>query len=289
MYPESLKFLTCPRHADTPLALERGARADVGGAILRGRMRCPACGARYVIRDGILDLLGPLALPNSPTQLVNYLAVTAWGYERLWRPRALTLLSGEPLGYKRELPLIVGLVAPERGGLFLDVACSNGLYARAIERARGGAVGHTIGIDHSMPMLRQAQAFARAEGLRISYVRAKAQALPIASGSAAGLVMGGSLNEIGDADGALSELHRTLAPAGRCMMMGLVRAERKAGRALQGVLGVGGVGFWPLAELNRRMAEAGLRLRAQWQYGVVVFSLLVASGDQQAAYRASSR
>jgi SAM-dependent methyltransferase len=274
MYPEALRFLTCPRHPVVPLALEPGAR-HAGDAVLAGRLRCPTCRRRYPIADGVPDLLGPLALPDSPAQLTNYLAPTAWAYERTWRPRALTLLAGEPFGYDRELPLITGLAEPARGGLVVDVACSNGLYARALERARGAAPGHVIGLDHAMPMLREARARAEAEGLRITYVRAKAQALPFAPGAAAALAMGGSLNEIGDADAALRELRRVLAPAGRLVMMGLVGAEGLPGRALQAALGLGGIAFPPLAELNLRLAAAGLRLRAQWRYGVVVFSLLV--------------
>ncbi len=280
MYPESLVFLTCPDHPKVRLSLDAGACYAVDGAILRGWLRCAVCGVRYPIHDGILDLLGRLTLPDSPAQLTNHMSLTAWGYERIWRAHALTLLAGEPLGYRRELPLIAGLAAPDRGGLFIDVACSNGLYARVIERARGGAVGQTIGVDHSLPMLRQARAFALGRGLRISYVRAKAQALPVLAGCAAGMMMGGSLNEIGDADTALAELRRTLAPGGRCVMMGLVQARSGRGRALQGALGAGGVVFWPLAELNRRLTAAGLRLRAQWQYGVVVFSVLVAYDDR---------
>lgn len=276
MYPEALAQITCPSHPAARLSLEPGSTADAD-AILAGSLRCPTCQARYRIREGIADLLGPLSLPDSPAQLTNALPVTAWAYERLWRHRALSLLAGEPFGYERELPLIGGLLAPERGGLYIDVACSNGLYARTIARAlpQGGA-DHVIGIDHSMPMLRQARAYAQAEGLRISFVRAKAQRLPLADGSAAGLAMGGSLNEIGDADGALRELARTLAPQGRCVMMGLVRAGTPPGRALQTLLGTGGIAFWPLAELNRRLAAAGLRLRAQWQHRVVVVSLLTA-------------
>ncbi|NTV62069.1 MAG: methyltransferase domain-containing protein [Oscillochloris sp.] len=274
MYPDALPFLTCPRHPDSPLVLTRGARSAADGAILRGRLCCPTCRSSYPITDGILDMLGPLSFPATPTQWTNALAPTAWGYERIWRPRALTLLSGEALGYERELPLITGLSAPERGGLFVDVACSNGLYARAIARARAGDRGPTVGVDHSFAMLRQARSFAVRERLRISYVRAKAQALPLAAGSATGLAMGGSLNEIGDVGRALAELKRTLGPGGRCVMMGLVRAETGAGQALQMVLGNGGIAFWTLAELNRHYATAGLRLRAQWRYGVVVFSVL---------------
>lgn len=276
MYPEALAYLTCPRHPAAPLALQPGARHAPDGEIVAGRLRCPACRARYPIAGGIADLLGPLALPDSPAQLTNSLAPAAWAYERTWRPRALSLLSGEPFGYERELPLVTGLADPGRGGLIVDVACSNGLYARALERARGAAPGHVVGVDHAAPMLRQARAYARAEGLRISYVRAKAQALPFGPGAVAAAAMGGSLNEIGDADAALRELRRVMAGGARLALMCLVRGATAPGRALQSALGLGGLDFPPLDALNLRLAAAGLRLRAQWRYGVVLFSLLVA-------------
>lgn len=274
MYAEALGYLTCPADPATPLALDDGPGLAADGEIVSGRLRCPACGAVYRIDGGVVDLLGAAPPPDSPAQLTNALPLTAWGYERTWRPRALTLLSGESFGYERELPLIVGLAAPEAGGLIVDVACSNGLYARALERGRGAAAGHVIGVDHALPMLHQARAYARAEGLRITYVRAKAQALPVAPGAATALAMGGSLNEIGDVDRALAELRRALAPGGRCALMCLVRGETAPGQALQLLLGAGGVSFPPLDELNRRLAGAGLRLRAQWRHRVVVFSLL---------------
>jgi ubiquinone/menaquinone biosynthesis C-methylase UbiE/uncharacterized protein YbaR (Trm112 family) len=274
VYPQALSYLVCPRHPTALLVLGPGARYASDGSIRAGALICPACASRYPIHGGVLDLLGPSEPPSSPAQLANNLSLVAWGYERLWRSRALSLLTGEPFGYDRELPLLTGLAGPGRGGLIVDVACSNGLYARALERARGDAAGHVIGIDHAMPMLRQARSYARAAGLRISFVRAKAQALPFAPGAASTLAMGGSLNEIGDASGALSELRRTLAPGGRCILMSLVRAGTAQGRALQRLLGGGGVVFPALAELNQLFARSGLRLRAQWRYRVVVFSLL---------------
>jgi SAM-dependent methyltransferase len=275
VYPEALPHLTCPPHPAAPLVLEPGSRAAGDGEIVVGRLRCAACDTRYPIVGGVADLLGRSAIPDSPAQLVNSLPPTAWAYERTWRPRALTLLSGEPFGYERELPLITGLAAPERGGLIVDVACSNGLYARSLERARGAAPGHVVGVDHAMPMLRQARDYARAEGLRISFVRAKAQALPFAPGAVAAAAMGGSLNEIGDAHAALCEIRRTLAADGRLTLMCLVRGETATGRALQRTLGLGGLDLPPLDALNLRLAAAGLRLRAQWRYGAVLFSLLM--------------
>jgi len=276
MYAEALEYLASPHHLDALLVLEPGERRADDGEIVSGVLRCPVSAARYPIVEGIADLLGPIRFPESLTQALNLLPLTAWGYERAWRPNALTLLSGEPFGYERELPLISAMAAPERGGLMVDVACSNGLYARALEHARGGAPGHVVGIDYAMPMLRQARAFARAEGLRISYVRARAEALPFAAGAASVLAMGGSLNEIGNAARALRELRRVLAPSGRVALMSLVRDESGPGRAMQSFLGLAGVSFPTLEQLNRAFAVAGLRLRAQWRYRVVVFSLLTA-------------
>jgi SAM-dependent methyltransferase len=276
MYLELLGQLCCPACPGERLTLEPGAHIDEDeSAVHSGKLRCAACARRYRIAHGIVDLLGLAYLPDSPAQVSNFLPPTAWAYERTWRPRALSLLTGEPFGYARELPLLRELMQPQRGGLYIDVACSNGLYARALAEGLHSAPGHVVGIDHAWPMLRQARSFAQRAGLRISYIRARAQALPFAEGTAAGVAMGGSLNEIGDAAGSLREMRRVLAPAGRCVLMNLLRAEQPAGRALQRVLAAGGIRFWTLAQLNARLEAAALRRVAQWRYGVVAFSLLL--------------
>jgi ubiquinone/menaquinone biosynthesis C-methylase UbiE/uncharacterized protein YbaR (Trm112 family) len=270
MFPELLEVLRCPT-CESPLALVPGA-VCVGDEIVSGALWCAGCRRRFPITEGVPDMLGPL-LPATPAQLANSLPITAWAYERLWRWYALSVLSGERFGWNRELPLVAGLMAPERPGLYLDVACSNGLYARALAQARGTASGQVVGIDHALPMLHEARRCARRAGLRISYVRASAQRLPFAAGAASGVAMGGSLNEIGDTDAALSAMRRSLAANGRCVLMSLVQATSLAGRGLQVALSPGGVRFLPLAEHNRRVTEAGLRIVAQWQHRVVVFTL----------------
>ena len=243
---------------------------DASGEILSGQLACPSCGAHYPIRAGIADFLGA-PRPPTPAQTTTEWPLTAWGYERGWRPFALTLLSRQPFPYRRELPLIASLMQPARGGLYLDVACSNGLYARALTRAMRGAPGHVVAIDHSLPMLEQARQYARAAGLRISFVRAEAQALPIASGQAAGVAIGGSLNEIGDVNGCLAEAQRALQPGGRFVAMTLARAESGPGRALQALLGTGGIAFWTAADLAARLRARGLAVVAQQQYGLLMF------------------
>jgi ubiquinone/menaquinone biosynthesis C-methylase UbiE len=215
--------------------------------------------------------------------VTNDWQLTAWVYERVWRPFALSLFGGEPFSYRRELPLMARMTQASRGGLYLDVACSNGLYARALARTMGGAAGHVAGIDHSLPMLAQARRFARDAGLRISYLRAAAQALPIAAGQAAGVVIGGSLNEIGDLDTCLAEVRRTLRPDGRYVAMTLARAATPYGRAFQQLLRPGGIQFWSSSELEARFARHGLRTIERQQYGLVMFHL--AAPDTIADFR----
>lgn len=269
MYPDALPHLRCPMCRAT-LRLEQQELAD--GELVGGALACGGCDARYPVRQGVADFLGD-PRPPTLTQVTNEWPATAWVYERAWRPFALTLLSRRRFPYRRELPLLARLARPERGGLWLDVACSNGLYARALTRAMRGAPGHVIAIDHSLPMLVEARRLALAAGLRISFARARAQALPVAGAAASGVAVGGSLNEIGDLDACLAEVRRTLAPGAPFVAMTLARAATPPGRAVQALLGPGGVVFWTPDELAARFARHGLHVREREQYGLVLFTM----------------
>ncbi len=261
-------FLACPTCAYDPLVLRSRERGD---DIQGGELLCARCGRRCPIVDGIVDMLGGAPLPVTPAQLTNYAPPAAWGYERLWRWQALTRLSGERLTLTRELGLVRALMAPERGGLLVDVACSLALYARAWATT---ATADTVllGLDHSWAMLRAAQRAAAGARQPISLVRGSAQALPLRAGAAAGVGLGGSLNEIGDAAAALREVRRVLAPDGRFVNMSLVAASSGWGRALQGALGAGGIAFPSRAALNAQLVAARLQPWAQWQWRVVTIT-----------------
>lgn len=277
MYPAALPYLRHPALPTAELYLTAEHYAP-DGAVLAGWLH-PASGApRFPIRAGIVDLLGNQRVPITPAQLTNYLPLTAWGYERFWRGNALTLLSGEAFGYQRELPLITYLAQPERGGLYLDVACSNGLYARTLAAHPGGQPRTVIGIDHSLPMLQQARAYARDARLPITYVRASAQALPVPDHTAAAVVMGGSLNEIGNRRTFFSAARRVLQPTGRLVLMYLVRATGGGGQMLQQMLGTGGIDFPPREQIHRELQQAGFVLQYEQQHGVVVFNSWLPTG-----------
>ncbi len=268
MYPDILPYLCCPAcagHVTMAVSVETS-----DGEIVRGALACDACGASYHIREGIVDFIGMLE-SQTPAQIVNQTRLAGWGYERLWRPFALTLLTGRRFPYRRELPLMVSLAQARRGGLFVDLACSNGLYARALARV-AGAAGHVIGVDHSLSMLRDARQRARAAGLRITYVRARAEALPVRSETAAGVVIGGSLNEIADVDGTLREVQRVLAADGRFMTMTLTRARSWWGRVLQAAFRPGGVEFRTADAWVDAFRRHDLETVEKQQYRIVLFT-----------------
>lgn len=270
MYVELLPTLRCPFCHAAPLTLLGAIEDEHTSAIRAGALRCERCQRQTAIYDGIWDTLADAVLPRTPAQLTNYLPVTAQLYERGWRWISLTLLSGRHFPLREELTLLRQLLQPQPGQLYIDVACSEGLYARAL--AEPGTI--VVGIDHAWAFLRKAQARARSEGLRISYIRASAQELPFADAVAAGAAMGGSLNEIGDQRQALSEIRRVVQPGGRYFCMSLREAQSQWGRSLQRLLSTGGIVFPSEQRFREWIAQAGLRRLAQWRWRVVTITLL---------------
>ncbi len=219
-----------------------------------GTVRCVACATHYPVRGGVLDLLGA-PRPATAAHWVNELRLTAWAYERTWRPHALSILSGEPFGEARESALLTAALADAPAGAFVDLACSSGRYARVLA---GMAPQRTvIGIDCSAAMLAEAQRRARSARLPISYVRADALALPLQPAAAAAVVMGGSLNEIADVPGALAAMARSAAPGAAFFLMTLLVARSTAGRLLQHMMRPGGLHFFDDATLVAQIDHAG--------------------------------
>ena len=72
------------------------------------------------------------------------------------------------------------------------------------------------------------------------------------------VVIGGSLNEIGDRRAALAEAARVLRAGGRLFSMSLVRATGRAGRGVQALLRPSGVCF-PSVDETLELLPAGLR------------------------------
>ena len=255
--------------SDPGLELLEGV--DERGFVSAGTAGDPATGETYPIKNGYLDLLGRKIGADNVANLTNFLPAAGPLYEPLWRVRSLTLLTGETFPNGRELGIIADLVALGRGGPFLDLGCSAGLYSRALA-ARLGERGDVVGIDISPSMLKEAARRARGSGTWPSLARADAEALPFADGSFAGVVCGGTLNELGDPARALRETRRVLAAGGRVAIMGILRARTPHGKRLQRFLSTGGLRFFEPDELASLLDHAGFDADPLRAHGAVFFA-----------------
>jgi len=244
---------------------------DADGTILGGKVRSPASGETYEVKNGYLDLLESRIGAYNAANLTNFLPGAGPAYEPLWRVHSLTLLSGERFPTQRELQIIYDLVYLERGGRYLDLGCSAGLYARNVSRELGDN-GAVVGIDISPSMLREAARRARKTGARASFARADAHHLPFADASFSGVLCGGTLNEIGNPARALREASRVLEPGGRLAVMGILHARSLRGRRLQRFLSTGGVRFFAPNELRSLLDHAGFVPDPLLTYGPIFFS-----------------
>ena len=269
MISKDLLSIVRPRPSDTGgLVYSGGLERD--GMILAGEAHSPATGETYQIKDGYLDLLKSRTGADSLANFTNFLPGAGRGYEPLWRVHSLSLLTGESFPNERELEIIKRLVRPVRGGRYLDLGCSAGLYTRSLSSNldTGGAVG----IDISPSMLKEASRRARATGANPSFVRANAKHLPFLDASFAGAVCGGTLNEFGDPARVLRETCRVLEPGGRLAIMGILRAATPHGRQLQRFLSTGGVRFFDPDELHSLLDHAGFEPDPPQTYGPVFFA-----------------
>jgi ubiquinone/menaquinone biosynthesis C-methylase UbiE/uncharacterized protein YbaR (Trm112 family) len=254
-----LVYLRCP-------ICHTALRLHIGNGI-HGSVRCASNTHTYDIRQGILDLLAA-PRPSSLAAWSNEFALTAWAYERLWRPYALRILSGTAFGYDRERAILAEAITAPRG-LIVDIACSNGLYARFIANAYPSAA--VIGIDRAMPMLIEAQRRAVAARLPISYIRADARALPMSSGVAAGIVITGSLNEMEELPQVLAEVARIAAPTSTLVTMALTRATSFFGKIIQSALALGGITFFDPDTIIAQFVHTGWHIQASTITGIVWF------------------
>ncbi|MHB8646202.1 MAG: methyltransferase domain-containing protein [Thermomicrobiales bacterium] len=274
MHPATLALLRAPDAPNgSPLSLME-TREQRRGEIVTGTA-CATDGGCYPIHDGILDLL-PASLPLSAAQRSNLFWPTATFYEQVWRVRSLSLLAGEPFPVRREMTIINRWLRPERGGVFVDVGTSHGLYARNIaDRLRqSGTTGTIVALDISLPMLKRARELVTQKGYAtIDLVRARGQALPVADGSVDGVVNGGTFNEMGQQARALAEVRRVLTPGGCFVCMSLLAGTTRMGRAARRALHTGsGLLFPTVAETNSLYRDAGLTITDQEHYGVILFT-----------------
>jgi SAM-dependent methyltransferase len=270
MFHRDLLPIVRPRPSDIAGLVYAGG-IDAEGMIVGGKARSPASGETYEIRNGYLDLLKGRVGVYNVANLTNFLPGTGRGYEPLWRVHSLSLLTREPFSNERELRIISELAHLGRGGRYLDLGCSAGLYTRGLAHSLGDR-GDVVGIDISPSMRGEAARRARDVGARSSFVRADAHHLPFADASFSGAVCGGTLNELGDPARAMRETHRVLEPGGRLAVMGILRARTPRGQRLQRFLSAGGIRFFDPDELRSMLDHAGFEPDPPGTHGAIFFA-----------------
>lgn len=212
--------------------------------------------------DGIWDAMGPYRAQRTLAQLSNLVPPTPQLYERLWRVRSVSLLSRGALTLADELAELRTVMPTV--GIVADIGCSEGLYARTV--AAGGPT--VVAVDHSRPFLRRVRMHAGA--LPVVAVRALAQHLPIAEASLDGVMIGGSLNEIGDMAAAAGEMARVAKPGARLFSMSLVHAASRPGRLVQTLVRPTGIVFPTVARTLDLYERAGFRIDSHALDGIVM-------------------
>jgi SAM-dependent methyltransferase len=240
----------------------------------RGEAICGGCGARYTIRGNALDMTQPGDLKLlTMAGWSNHFPFVPWIYENLWRPRSLTILSGEKFPIERELNLLNEWLALPENALVIDLGSSTDLYARGLSKRNGSAT--FVSIDLSIGMLQAGRAFALRDGLKnIAHVRAPVQGLPFGDATVDAIVCGGSLNEFRDMKLALREGRRVCKPSGKLFAMSLLEAESAVGRLGQFGARTSGIRFPRFGEFNAMVQSAGWSRERQEVFGVVVFTLM---------------
>jgi|GEM_PF-745837 len=292
--PAILKCLYCGQAGlqltpQPTLAQPNGIETVIEGAVV-----CPRCGSRYPIQDGIVNFL-PRLTPNIGLgQLTNQFKLTAWGYERYWRPKALTLMGGREWPPTEEFATLVRMLnarqtaaIPIHNGLafYLDQGCSTCFYSRAIIRAHqegklnsGTAPAHAVAVDNSWVMLQEARQFIEKDGLtgHISLIRADVEKLPFIDKAFAGTASGGSLNEFKHTLPALVEAHRTLDPQAQAVFMVQMAADGKVGELVNKFITLSsGIKFFKPDQLLKLFQRAEFKLVEQQSGGIITINHLV--------------
>jgi len=161
-----------------------------------------ACGRRFVVRDGVPDLVFP--------QGQAYLEENAGTYDRDIRFIA-DLLQVEEAEARRSVVEKLGL---SPGAVVLEVACGPGSNLPYLTGA-ASRPAEVWALDISPAMIRAAAARPRPTDVPVEFVLANGCHLPFADGTFDAVLHLGTLNRFDDVRGALAEMARVTKVGGR--------------------------------------------------------------------------
>lgn len=251
--------LSTTSDSTSPAAMQALACASCHGALEpdAGTLRCGACGRAYRARAAIWDFAPEIPPQHGLAQRFMEAPPIARIYERWFRPTLTRLVA--PLTYADEERYLDRWFQPSDGAI-LDLACGTGRYTRWLaDRTDDRRV---LGLDLSLPMLREARRRALAEGRTdLVLVRGSALALPVADDSLGAAHSFGALHLFPDAALALAEIGRTLRRGGSFTCLTTHATASASGAPLERAFArVAGLRFFARAEIERWLAAARLEL-----------------------------
>lgn len=239
-----LAYMRCPQCAGTNL------RADTSG------ISCRSCKARYLLRDGILDLIGDDSHEViTPFQRLMQTRLVVSVYESLWRRLGYFVASSR--SFEREVQTILRLQRGRQTERVLDLACGTGIFTRPLAHQARGIV---IGLDLSWPMLSHARRLLEREGLQnVVLMRGTAFRLPFIASAFPYINCCGALHLFDQPELALKEIERVLHPEGHLSVQTTIRPEHAGGVAylLERLIRFG---FFNESELHERVRLHGLKM-----------------------------
>lgn len=264
--------LVCPVCKQSGLRLSTSALPGADLLPEHGYAVCDNCKRLYPIAEHILDMAAHEPRPAlTLAGWSNHFPPTPQLYERIWRRRALTIMTGEAFSVEREWNRMNEWTQLQAGECAVDLGTSTGLYARGVVPKEATV----FAVDMAWEMLREARRYiAREKRSGIVLMRAAAEKLPFRNESIDAVMVGGSLNEMKAIPAALTEANRVTRRGGRMFVMSLSRATKNPGKVLQGLAGLSGIKFPGADEFNAMAQGAGWNVAKQEQKGIVLFSLL---------------
>jgi demethylmenaquinone methyltransferase/2-methoxy-6-polyprenyl-1,4-benzoquinol methylase len=115
----------------------------------------------------------------------------------------------------------------------LDLCCGTGDIAFLAEEMGGGGV-HVVGLDVTLPMLQLARRRRSVKGRRTALARGDALRLPFPPGTFDAVTIGYGLRNLTDAEAALTEILRALAPGGRLVVLDFGKPDNPVVAAIYG-------------------------------------------------------
>jgi len=204
-----LKKLVCPvcntrEKSDIALSVEINTKANESPVLL-----CNNCRSRFAPIDGILNLAGDVIAPKYfSSQWAMEFGPIVTAYEEIWRPCVTSIVSN----LKWEMETSQQLMDVSSGMDVLDIACGTGNFTRLFpDSVKPGIV---IGIDLSLPMLKQCWFKLKQNKTNITLMRVNVTKWPFAAKTFDCIHCAGALHLFSDLQNVFNSIYRSLKKGG---------------------------------------------------------------------------